>query len=256
MVGLGGKGSGDAQPKSRRHLKGWFSDLKSELSSHSKDKDKSSGSNSSPANSTERQSEIVTKAASDAKLRQEQASSIVIPKATENGKLLDKGQGASSDATVNLTSHTQEVEHAKPVVGAPDTSQKALSSKTPTLPPISELWNLAYDELRETEAKLVKEYEIALSKNLSAMVGSTVVLSGSSVGRREQMATILGGKMDEVKKNTWKLKFGDNEVPVKDLMEPVVGMVDWANDYITGAVSANPYASIAWAGVGLLLPVS
>ena len=39
-------------------------------------------------------------------------------------------------------------------------------------------------------------------------------------------------------------------------MHPVVGTIRWANDYISNALSANPYASLAWAGVSLLLPVS
>jgi len=68
------------------------------------------------------------------------------------------------------------------------------------------------------------------------------------------MAVILEGKL-KVQQNTWKLKFGGKEVPVKDLMEPVVGIIEKANRYINSSLSANPYASIAWAGVGLFLPV-
>jgi hypothetical protein len=66
----------------------------------------------------------------------------------------------------------------------------------------------------------------------------------------------LRERVKEAEKNTWKLKFGGKEVPVKDLIQKVARILDWANQYINGAVSANPFASIAWAGVGLLLPVS
>lgn len=37
-------------------------------------------------------------------------------------------------------------------------------------------------------------------------------------------------------------------------MEPVLGVINRANTFITTALSANPPASIAWAGVSLLLP--
>jgi hypothetical protein len=70
------------------------------------------------------------------------------------------------------------------------------------------------------------------------------------------MNIILKAKVDEVNKNVWKLKFGGKDVPVKDLMQPVAGTIDWANDYTSDALSANPYESLAWAGVSLLLPVS
>ncbi len=59
-----------------------------------------------------------------------------------------------------------------------------------------------------------------------------------------------------MQRDTWKLKFGSSsEVPVKDLAEPVLSIVGWANDYISEAASGNAYASMAWFGVSLLLPV-
>jgi hypothetical protein len=117
--------------------------------------------------------------------------------------------------------------------------------------PICELWSLAYQKLREEDEDLIVDYEAKLTGNLAAGLGSAL-----KVGTRERMETILRRKMDEVNRDAWKLKFGSSEVQVKDLVQPVLGVVDWANDYITGAVSANPYASTAWAGVSLILPVS
>lgn len=119
--------------------------------------------------------------------------------------------------------------------------------------PIRELWDAAYETLREEDGKLVRQYEEdLLSGSVAAALGSTLE---AKVSRREQMDAILKCKMDEVNRDTWKLKFGDSEVPVRDVAEPVLGVVSWANDYIANAISANPYASIAWSGVSLLLPV-
>lgn len=130
---------------------------------------------------------------------------------------------------------------------SPDVSSQATSAMSP----IRELWNQAYDDLRAKETNLMKDYEATLYGNLTA-----VVLSDSNIGREDQMKIILEKKVEEVKQSMWKLRFGASEVPVKDLVQPVVGIIDWANQYINAAVSSNPYASLAWAGVGLLLPVS
>ncbi|PHH89641.1 hypothetical protein CDD83_5625 [Cordyceps sp. RAO-2017] len=70
------------------------------------------------------------------------------------------------------------------------------------------------------------------------------------------MNAILRSKMDEVNRDAWKVKFGSSEIQVKDLAEPILGVVKRANDYIKGALNENPYGSIAWAGVSLLLPLA
>lgn len=122
---------------------------------------------------------------------------------------------------------------------------------------IHELWSLAYEDLRESDGEIIKEYEAKLDRNFAAALGSPLGFTlGSRADRRDQMNAILQLKMNEVNRDTWKLKFGSTEVQVKDLVQPVLGVVNWANEYITGAVSANPVASVAWAGVSLLLPVS
>lgn len=122
--------------------------------------------------------------------------------------------------------------------------------------PIHELWNLAYENLRESDEELIKEYETKLDRNFTAALGSTL---GSTlnfrVDRRDQMNAILQLKMEEVNRDTWKLKFGSSVVQIKDLVQPVLGVVNWANEYVTAAVKTTPSASIAWGGVSLLLPV-
>jgi hypothetical protein len=52
------------------------------------------------------------------------------------------------------------------------------------------------------------------------------------------------------------LRFNGIDIAFEELAKPVLAIVNWADKYVTGALSANPYASIAWAGVGLILPVS
>lgn len=75
--------------------------------------------------------------------------------------------------------------------------------------------------------------------------------------KREQMQFVLQLKIDEVNRDAWMLKFGSStEIDFKDIVEPVLGIIKRANNYITQALSGCPQASIAWAGISLLLPVS
>ena len=79
---------------------------------------------------------------------------------------------------------------------------------------------------------------------------------GTRPGDREQVEAILKSKVDDANRNVWKLEFGSHEVLVKDMVKPVLNIINAANQYITSALSANPYASMAWVGVSLFLPVS
>ncbi|KAI1366280.1 ankyrin repeat-containing domain protein [Xylaria arbuscula] len=112
--------------------------------------------------------------------------------------------------------------------------------------PIRELWDLAYTNLRREDERLVVEYEGKLCGDLGAGV--------ASVGSK-RMDTILRRKMDKVNEDAWKLKFGTSEVQVRDLVQPILGVVERANGFIKAAVSADPSASLAWAGVSVLLPL-
>jgi hypothetical protein len=120
--------------------------------------------------------------------------------------------------------------------------------------PIRELWNSAYEKLRAEEEALVRDYEAKLSGDLGAGLGS--MLGATAMRKREQLDAILQRKMDEINRETWKLRFGSNEYLVKDLAEPALGAINRVNEYISGALASNPYASIAWTGVSMLLPVS
>jgi len=45
----------------------------------------------------------------------------------------------------------------------------------------------------------------------------------------------------EAKKNAWKLRYGDNEIVLKDLAEPAVQLSNDVEKFVHGVVSASPY---------------
>lgn len=88
------------------------------------------------------------------------------------------------------------------------TSHTVSSPSPTTLKPISELWNEAYEELKQKEDRLMKDYEAAMPKDITLMLASTSLTLAApqvAVVRREQMAALLEKKTAEAKKNAWKL---------------------------------------------------
>ncbi|UKZ83343.1 hypothetical protein TrVFT333_011151 [Trichoderma virens FT-333] len=172
------------------------------------------------------------------------------------GKIRERSQdkhrrGVSAPTSTEPTS-TESSNNLSPG-NAPQTSLPTFLSQDCEDTPIRELWNVAYEKLREEDSKLIQEYEIKLQGCLPAALGCVPNLKES---RREWMDTILKHKMQEMQGNIWKLTFGSSELQLTGVVQNILGVIKSVNDYITPAVSSSSYASLAWAGVGVLLPDS
>jgi hypothetical protein len=133
---------------------------------------------------------------------------------------------------------------------APTSQKQTLATTQFNDASIKELWNIAYENLRAEDGALIEEYEKKLQGNMIAGLG--IMLSANI---RDRMQTILEHKMEDVNANIWILKFRSSEVEVRDIVQPILGVVSLVNEYVTDAISISSYASLAWAGVSLLLPV-
>ncbi|KAL6692009.1 ankyrin repeat-containing domain protein [Trichoderma pleuroticola] len=116
--------------------------------------------------------------------------------------------------------------------------------------PIGELWNLAYKKLQQEDGPLIEEYEARLRGSVTAALGSALA---AEENKGRWMNVMLRCKMEEVQKSIWKFSFRSSEVHPAEVVQPILGVVKLANDFITTALASNPYASLAWAGVSALL---
>jgi hypothetical protein len=121
---------------------------------------------------------------------------------------------------------------------------------------IKDLWNVAYENLREDDKALVTEYETLLEKSVAAICGPTLQALDWKINMRDQIGVILQRKIEEAEKKSTKLKLKNSEISTRDVINTVARFVSSASEYITAAVNGNPQASIAWAGTSILLPVS
>lgn len=134
--------------------------------------------------------------------------------------------------------------------GSNEGTKKSTTSPSTENTPIRELWKVAYEKLQEENGTLIKSYETELEKSVAASLMQNLPFKPN---KRDQMEAILRIKLEEINNNvsspTFKARAGD-------FMQLFVKIVDLANDYISDAARANPYTSIAWTGVSLVLPVS
>ncbi|KAJ4857382.1 ankyrin repeats (many copies) domain-containing protein [Trichoderma breve] len=116
--------------------------------------------------------------------------------------------------------------------------------------PIGELWNLSYKKLQQEDSALIEEYEARLRESVTAALGSALA---AEENKGRWMNIMLRCKMEEVQKNIWKFSFRSSEIQPTEVVQPILGVVKLANDFIITALASNPYASLAWAGVSALL---
>lgn len=99
---------------------------------------------------------------------------------------------------------------------------------------------------------MMKQYEIEAAK-----AAEIEMMPSDDNDFLLQMNKIVIMRHQQVENDRWKERFTGHELCIKDFVEPVVGVVEWSRDYVGKAIetASSPPASLAWAGVCLILPV-
>ena len=125
---------------------------------------------------------------------------------------------------------------------------KSLTIKDPS----AELWMYAYQELRSREPELVANYETCIFSDLAdpAASGPTI--------RVELLVALIKQRMLDREEKQWALRLRKRQpsTPVREQGEKIIKFVLWSKDFVSAAVSTQPYAALAWSGVSVLLEVS
>ncbi|KAI0449474.1 hypothetical protein F5B21DRAFT_47833 [Xylaria acuta] len=125
-------------------------------------------------------------------------------------------------------------------------------------PTIQSLWDHAYDTLRKNEPKLVEDYEELLSKYAQKTIsasndGPAQAMPPDNVSRgtdrpsqEAQLKIIIAAGLQRIE---------EKETNLSNQIDQAAKLVLWAKDWIGAAVKQSPEASIAWAGVCIILPL-
>lgn len=146
-------------------------------------------------------------------------------------------------STASLTVNRLADESETPVV-APSAQQAA--------PPTS-LWERAYENLQKDEASLIKDYEDLLAKHLS--LDLSLASSSETSVNQQKMQQITEKGLQHLTESRLKYTIAGTEFVVMDQVSQVSEALVKFKDYVSEAIKASPQASMAWAGVCVVLPL-
>ncbi|KAK4069529.1 uncharacterized protein Triagg1_6953 [Trichoderma aggressivum f. europaeum] len=178
--------------------------------------------------------------------------------------------------STNQQSNTN-LETTDPSTSAQTIKTTSLRSQTPghseSIKP--SLWDRAYDDLKKTDGQLVEEYEKLLSIELRTNTGQKLALpidhddnfyetmtttenrinSTNPNKRLEQLKTITDRGLGQLEDGRTKYRiFGHDFIPHNKLAQ-ATRFIQNIRNIIDEAVRLSPHASLAWAGVCVLLPL-
>lgn len=114
----------------------------------------------------------------------------------------------------------------------------------------NDLWKKAWNKLQEAEPKLAHDYRERLPRSLATL--DEPCQRPDAV--KEEIHAHQQKQYDQAIKLLRK-RSGRTDKFI-ELAQGLVKFVQWGSDLVSAAVSTQPYASLAWVGVSLLLPVS
>lgn len=112
-----------------------------------------------------------------------------------------------------------------------------------------DLWKNAYDALKLRDPELVAVYERYLA---SADSHDTSTFSSLSP---EHIGAIIKSQLEDHKAKQLIVRLGSESIKVREQYDKILKFILWSNNSVSAAVSAQPYAALAWSGVSILLPV-
>ena len=110
------------------------------------------------------------------------------------------------------------------------------------------LWALAYKGLRKAKPELVQKFDFCLGISTGVTNGQDFV--SPSINEVAQEALKALKEADDSREKLSRLS-----AKIRKHFEQAVKIIIASKDFISSAVSTNPYAALAWTGVSLLLPV-
>ncbi|KAB5566553.1 hypothetical protein GE09DRAFT_1187085 [Coniochaeta sp. 2T2.1] len=124
------------------------------------------------------------------------------------------------------------------------------------------LWDRAYASLKGDQAVLLERYEELLNKELrmanpiapDAEPPNDVTINTDGLSRQANLQTIINRGLLRMESKTKYIIAGHEFVP-KEQVAKAAELVLWAKGWIGEAAKTSPDASVAWAGVCLILPL-
>ncbi|RAH51180.1 uncharacterized protein BO95DRAFT_378684 [Aspergillus brunneoviolaceus CBS 621.78] len=117
------------------------------------------------------------------------------------------------------------------------------------------LWQVALEELREKEGRLVAAYEQDLAKESNKCHSGDKQAQGGPLSRTEPHQKLVREALQRLEDGQLVIPRRCRQSAIGNHVQRILQIVLSVKDVISQAVSAEPHASLAWAGVLVVLPV-
>ncbi|KAL9601837.1 MAG: hypothetical protein Q9179_002728 [Wetmoreana sp. 5 TL-2023] len=132
----------------------------------------------------------------------------------------------------------------------PDTAQPTASDTVAVLPSQDiDPWIRAYEILKTRQPELTADYERHLG---SLQVGTA---SSADLSTPRFVKSIVKQLLKDREDKQWQVSLLGKDIKIREQAEKLVKFLLWTDPIVKNAVSAQPYAALAWSGVSLLLPL-
>jgi len=171
---------------------------------------------------------------------------------------------ASSDSTTLPSATTGDTEAksdqdtvandsiTKAIVQSAQT-QKSLDPKAPS----GDFWDRAYQLLREDQSQKssMNKYEKILALEYGGQYQSPTVSGILTSSDKEKMTGLVAKMLERIEDERWRIKIRDTSIELRPQVDRFVNAVIAVKDFVSSAVSSEPHATLAWAGVCIILPL-
>lgn len=141
----------------------------------------------------------------------------------------------------------------EPVPGCPPPDTAAADDDTTSDTVPDNLWSLAYKALLEREPDLIADYERHIGARPD---GQDDAARASVLSSPSSVKSVVKGLQDDRENKQWKVSIRGKDHKVRDQLEKLVKLLTLSDSVIKQALSAQPYAALAWSAVSVFLPVS
>ncbi|KAL4907027.1 hypothetical protein BDW74DRAFT_176626 [Aspergillus multicolor] len=115
---------------------------------------------------------------------------------------------------------------------------------------LQDLWSEAYAQLEQEEPDLIATYEANLINSQQTEPKS---VADDATERQTSLQTLVQRRLDDIENSRLTISVGKRKIAVKDEAKRIVQAILSAKEMISFAVSMEPHASLAWAGVLVFL---
>ncbi|KAL8740703.1 MAG: hypothetical protein Q9190_006623 [Brigantiaea leucoxantha] len=165
---------------------------------------------------------------------------------SDNSLLLKRESSTQSPSKSKDPSLIEDQVHSLPQIG--DEHSHAIVAGGPS-GRSKDLWMLAYETLKLRDLDLIVDYENCLA----ATIASSENYPQGPLNP-ELIKAVVERKLQDHEAKKLILHIRGKAIKVREQGEKVIKFILWSNGFVSAAVSAQPYAALAWSGVSLLLP--